>query len=114
MILAVGNDSQFAKFCEVAGTPEWARDPRFARTPTASRDRAVLVPMIEAVMRTRTQRDWLEALEPRGVPCGPINTIDQVFADPQVLARGMRIDLPHPVAGSVPQVASPLVTRRRR
>ena len=108
LIVAVGNDSQFAKFCEAAGHPEWAADPRFARNSERVRNRAVLVPMIEAVVRTRTQRDWLEALEPRGVPCGPINTLDQVFADPQVIARGMRVDLPHPLAGSVPQVASPL------
>ena len=59
-------------------------------------------------MRTRTQQDWLDALEPLGVPSGPINRMDQVFADPQVVARGMRIDLPHPLAGSVPQVRAPL------
>ena len=109
VILAVGNDSQFAKFCEVAGTPEWSRDPRYAKNADRVRHRATLVPMIERVIRTRTQRDWLEALEHRGVPCGPISTLDQVFADPQVVAREMRIDLPHPLAGSVPQVGLPLV-----
>jgi formyl-CoA transferase len=108
VILAVGNDSQFAKFCEAAGQPEWASDSRFAKNADRVRERTVLVPMIETVMRTRTQRDWLETLEARGVPCGPINTLDQVFADPQVVARDMRIDLPHPAAGRVPQVGSPL------
>jgi crotonobetainyl-CoA:carnitine CoA-transferase CaiB-like acyl-CoA transferase len=108
VILAVGNDSQFAKFCEVARKPEWTRDGRFAKNADRVRNRAVLVPMIEVVMRTRTKRDWLDALEPLGVPCGPINTLDQVFTDPQVVARNMRLDLPHPVAGRVPQVGLPL------
>jgi len=108
LILAVGNDSQFAKFCAAAGKPEWARDPRFAKNADRVRERALLAPMIEAVMRTRTQRDWLDALEQVGVPCGPINTIDQVFEDPQVRAREMQVDLPHALGGSVPQVASPL------
>ena len=101
LILAVGNDGQFAKFCDVAGAagvgarsalreerrprPAIARcSCRWSRTPS----------------RTRTQRDWLAALEAAGVPCGPINRLDAVFADPQVVARGMRIDLPHPLAGT--------------
>jgi len=72
------------------------------------RNRHVLVPLIAQVMRTRTQRDWVEALEPQSVPCVPINRLDQVFADPQLAARAMRIDLPHPLAGTLPQVRSPL------
>ena len=108
MILAVGNDGQFAKFCAIAGRPEWALDPRFARNVDRVRNREALVPMIAAVMATRTQRAWLDALEPEGVPCGPINRVDQVFADPQLHARGMRIDMPHPLAGTVPQVIAPL------
>jgi crotonobetainyl-CoA:carnitine CoA-transferase CaiB-like acyl-CoA transferase len=72
------------------------------------RHRDVLVPMIAEVVRARTQRDWLDALESRGVPCGPINRLDQVFADPQVIARDLRRDLPHPLAGTVPQVVAPL------
>jgi formyl-CoA transferase len=106
IILAVGNDTQFAKFCDAAGTP-WASDARFATNGDRVRARAVLVPLIAEVIATRTQQSWLEALEARGVPCGPINTIDQVFADPQVVARGMRVDLAHPTAGTVPQVGSP-------
>jgi formyl-CoA transferase len=108
LILAVGNDAQFARFCEVAGKTEWARDPRFAANAERVRRRDVLVPMIEAVLRTRAQASWLTALEAVGVPCGPINRLDQVFADPQLLARGMRIDLPHPLSGAVPQVGNPL------
>ena len=108
LILGVGNDGQFARFCEVAGTPEWAADPRFAKNADRVGNRATLVPLVAAVILTRGQREWLTALERAGVPCGPINTLDQVFADPQVVARGMRLDLPHPLAGSVPQVAAPL------
>jgi crotonobetainyl-CoA:carnitine CoA-transferase CaiB-like acyl-CoA transferase len=108
LILAVGNDGQFAKFCEVAGHAEWARDERFARNENRVRHRAILVPMVAEIIVKRTQRAWLAALEEVGVPCGPINKLDQVFADPQVLARGMLLDLPHPLAGRVPQVNSPV------
>jgi len=108
LILAVGNDGQFAKFCEVAGKREWAADPRYATNAARVRHRDALVPLIDAVMRTRTQREWLFAMEPAGIPCGPINRLDQVFDDPQLAARAMRIDLPHPLAGTVPQVRSPL------
>ena len=108
LILAVGNDAQFARFCEVAGKPEWALDPRFAVNAGRVEQRDTLVPMIAELVRTRTQRDWLAALEAVGVPCGPINRLDQVFADPQVQARRMRIDLPHPRSGTVPQVGNPL------
>jgi formyl-CoA transferase len=108
LILAVGNDGQFARFCEVAGRPEWAVDPRFAANAGRVQHRDTLVPMVADVVRTRTQRDWLVALEAVGVPCGPINRLDQVFADPQVRSRGMRVDLPHPLSGTVPQVGNPL------
>jgi crotonobetainyl-CoA:carnitine CoA-transferase CaiB-like acyl-CoA transferase len=104
----VGNDAQFARFCEIAGKTEWARDPRFAANAERVKRRDVLVPLIEAVMHTRTQGEWLAALEAVGVPCGPINRLDQVFADPQVRARGMRFDLPHRLSGTVPQVGNPL------
>jgi formyl-CoA transferase len=108
LILAVGNDGQFRKFCEIAGRPGWAADARFATNAARVENRATLVPMVAALVRERTQRAWLDALEPAGVPCGPINRMDQVFADPQVIARQMRIDLPHPLAGTVPQVRTPL------
>jgi formyl-CoA transferase len=108
VILAVGNDGQFAKFCDVAGRVEWARDPRYATNAERVRRRDELVPLIADVMRARTQRDWLDALEAQGVPCGPINALDRVFADPQTVAHGLRFDLPHPLAGAVPQVATPI------
>ncbi len=108
LIVAVGNDSQFRALCTVVGRREWASDPRFATNAARVRNRDTLVPMIAAILRERTQRDWLVALESAGIPSGPINRIDQVFADPQVNARGMRIDLPHPLAGQVPQVRTPL------
>ena len=108
LIVAVGNDAQFARFCEIAGKTEWARDPRFAANAERVKRRDVLVPLIEAVMHTRTEGEWLAALEAVGVPCGPINRLDQVFADPQVRARGMRFDLPHRLSGTVPQVGNPL------
>ena len=108
VILAVGNDSQFAKFCEVADRRSWAADGRFAKNADRVRHRATLVPLVAEVMRTRTQRAWLDALEAQGVPCGPINRLDQVFADPQLAARSLRMDLPHPTAGTVPQVGTPI------
>jgi len=108
VILAVGNDAQFAKFCDVAGRPDWARDPRYAQNAERVRRRAELVPLIADVMRTRTRRAWLDALEAVGVPCGPINTLDQVFADPQALARRLQFDLPHALASTVPLVRTPL------
>jgi len=108
LILAVGNDGQFAKFCTVANVPEWVADPRFTKNADRVRHRATLVPMIERVIAARPQREWLDALEAAGVPSGPINRIDAVFKDPQIMARGMRLDLPHPLAGRVPQVGPPV------
>ena len=107
-ILTVGNDGQFRKFCEVAGHPEWADDPRFVSNSARVAHRAELIPLIRQATVFRTTAEWVTALEAAGVPCGPINDLAQVFADPQVLARGMRVDLPHPLAGSAPGVASPL------
>ena len=107
LILAVGNDGQFARFCAIAGHADWALDPRFAANAQRVRHREILVPMIDAVMRAKSQADWLAALEAAQIPCGPINRLDQVFADPQLAARGLRFDLPHPLAGSVAQVGLP-------
>ena len=107
-ILTVGNDGQFRKFCAVAGHPEWAEDPRFASNAARVAHRGELIPLIRQATVFRTTAEWVGALEQAGVPCGPINDLAQVFSDPQVLARGLRVDLPHPLAGSVPGVASPL------
>ena len=108
LILAVGNDAQFARLCELAGRPEWPLDDRFATNAARVRHREILVPMVAECLRQRSRDQWLEALEAAGVPCGPINRLDQVFAHPQVVAREMRVDLPHPQAGSVPLVGSPM------
>ena len=108
MILAIGNDGQFARFCEVAGHAEWALDERFATNAARVANRAVLIPLLRQATVMRTTREWVVALESRAVPCGPINRIDEVFADPQVVARGLRVELPHPVAGTVPGVANPI------
>jgi crotonobetainyl-CoA:carnitine CoA-transferase CaiB-like acyl-CoA transferase len=108
MILAVGNDGQFAKFCEVAGIAELARDPRYARNADRVRHRITLVPQLAEVMKRRTKADWLAALEAARVPSGPINDLGEVFADPQVRARDMTTEVPHPLAGTLPLVASPL------
>jgi formyl-CoA transferase len=108
LIVAVGNDGQFARFCEVLGATEWAVDPRFATNPQRVRHRDLLVGMITERLRARPAREWLAALEPAGVPCGPINDLAQVFADPQVRHRGMQVTAPHPAAGEVTLVANPI------
>ena len=108
LIVAVGNDSQFAKFCEVVERPEWTRDARFATNPERVRHRDVLVALISERMLARSAREWLALLEPAGVPCGPINDLAQVFADPQVRHRGMEVRVPHPAAGEVRLVANPI------
>lgn len=114
VIVAVGNDSQYAKFCAVAGRPDLATDPRFARNADRVRNRAVLVPLLEAIVRERPMAFWADELEAAGVPCGPINSIAQAMADPQIVARGMRVELPHPTAQKVPLVASPIVLDGKR
>ncbi|GAA5131410.1 CaiB/BaiF CoA transferase family protein [Alloalcanivorax gelatiniphagus] len=108
LILTVGNDDQFARFCEVAGHPEWAEDPRFATNRSRVEHREVLVPLLRQTTVMKTTREWLDDLEAVGVPCGPVNTLEQVFEDPQAQARGLRREMEHPSAGAVPTVASPL------
>ncbi|MDH1265696.1 CaiB/BaiF CoA-transferase family protein [Pseudomonas sp. GD03944] len=107
-ILTVGNDGQFRKFCEVAGLAGVADDPRFSTNQGRVAHRAELIPLIRQATVFKTTKEWIAALEQAGVPCGPINDLEQVFADPQVQARGLRVELPHPLAGVVPQVASPI------
>jgi crotonobetainyl-CoA:carnitine CoA-transferase CaiB-like acyl-CoA transferase len=108
LILAVGNDGQFAKFCEVAGRPDLATDPRFQKNADRVRLRETLVPQIARTMKTRSRADWLAALEAAKVPCGPINDLAEVFADPQVRSRGMTVAMRHPLADAVQLVASPI------
>ena len=108
VIIACGNDNLFKKFCEVAGCTDLLQDPRFATNADRVRNRLEIEPLIEAVTRKRTTREWVSALEGAGVPCGPINTLKEVFEEPQVKARGMLQHLPHSTAGKVPQVVSPM------
>ncbi|MDB5980416.1 MAG: CoA-transferase [Pseudomonas sp.] len=107
-ILTVGNDSQFRKFAEVAGQPQWADDPRFRSNTQRVAHRAELIPLIRQATVFKTTAEWVSQLEQAGVPCGPINDLAQVFADPQVQARGLAVNIPHALAGTVPQVASPI------
>lgn len=108
MIIAVGNDSQFASLCRTLGHPEWSTDERFATNPQRVKYRGELIALIHCMTVRRTTDEWVAAMEAVGVPCGPINTLDRVFADPQVQARNTRIELPHPLAGQVPLVANPI------
>jgi len=108
MIVTVGNDSQFASFCKALGRPEWASDERFATNPQRVRHRKELVAMIVERTVGKTTDEWVAVMEAAGVPCGPINSLDRVFADPQVQARGMRVEMAHPLAGTVPLVANPI------
>jgi crotonobetainyl-CoA:carnitine CoA-transferase CaiB-like acyl-CoA transferase len=107
IVLVVGNDGQFVKFCEVIGRPELAQDPRFAANASRVRHQEVLQPIIEAAFVQQDRAYWIDQLEEAQVPCGPINSIPEVFRDPQVLHREMVRHIPHPLAGSVPQVVSP-------
>jgi crotonobetainyl-CoA:carnitine CoA-transferase CaiB-like acyl-CoA transferase len=108
IILAVGNDSQFRKFCAVAAEESLADDPRFARNADRVRHREALLPILESIMRRRSQADWRVALEAAQVPCGAINTLSEVFEDPQVLARNMVEATAHPLHEHLRLVASPM------
>jgi crotonobetainyl-CoA:carnitine CoA-transferase CaiB-like acyl-CoA transferase len=108
MIIAVGNDAQFARLCAVVGLPELAVDPHFVTNKSRVVNRLELISRLSAVTVTQPTRHWVAALEGVGVPAGPINSLDAVFDDPQVRARNMQVELPHPVAGTVPLVANPL------
>jgi crotonobetainyl-CoA:carnitine CoA-transferase CaiB-like acyl-CoA transferase len=112
LILAVGNDGQFAKFCAVAGHPELAKDPRYALNTNRVRHRAELVPQLEAIMATRTKADWLGALEAAKVPCGAINTLSEVLVDPQVHERCMVSTWEHPIHPRLRLVSSPIKMSR--
>ena len=108
VIVACGNDNLFRKFCDAAGCPELAQDPRFVTNGKRVENRAEITRLINAVMRRKTTAEWLELLEAAGVPNGPINDIAQVFREPQVRARGVKIELDHAAAGKLPLVASPM------
>lgn len=109
-VLAVGNDDQFARFCDFAGLHELASDERFATNNARVENRAALIPLLEAATRAQPTQYWLDGLEPRHVPCGPVNDLEQVFNDPQVRHRGLEIELPHAPAGGkmVKMIANPI------
>lgn len=110
IILAVGNDAQYQRFCEVAERPDLASDERFKTNDRRVRNRDILIPILREIIRARPSKFWLDALEAKGVSCGPINTLEQVFSDPQILARGMRLKMPHKATGTRPVelIASPM------
>ena len=115
MLLAIGNDGQFARFCEASGKPEWASDSRFASNTLRVQHREALIPAMQALTRTRTTAQWITLLETKAVPCGPINDIGQAFADAQVQARGLVVNQPLALVDkaqcateSIATVASPM------
>ncbi len=115
MLLAIGNDGQFARFCEAVRHPEWAADPRFASNTLRVKNREVLIPAMQALTRTRSTAQWIALLEDKAVPCGPINDIGQAFDDAQVKARGLVVNQPvaaqalaQTAVESIASVASPL------
>jgi crotonobetainyl-CoA:carnitine CoA-transferase CaiB-like acyl-CoA transferase len=108
VILACGNDNLYRKFCEAAGCTELAEDPRFAGNGKRVENRAELTRLLQGVFAKRPTREWVEILESAGIPNGPINDVAQVFEEPQVKARGIRVEMDHPVAGKLPTVASPM------
>jgi crotonobetainyl-CoA:carnitine CoA-transferase CaiB-like acyl-CoA transferase len=107
-IIAVGNDSQFQKFCDVAGASEVALDPLFAKNADRVRNRKQLIPLIRRLTIEKSAAEWIRLLEEAGVPCGPVNDLGQVFSDPQIVERNMRITLPHPLSGTVDLIGSPI------
>ncbi|MBT5013892.1 MAG: CoA transferase, partial [Rhodospirillaceae bacterium] len=107
-ILAVGNDAQFQRFCDFAGVSDLADDDRFNTNAQRIINREALIALLVPVLKTKASRHWLDGLAELGVPVGPVNTIAQVFEDPQVVHRGMKINMPHDLAGSVDLIASPI------
>jgi crotonobetainyl-CoA:carnitine CoA-transferase CaiB-like acyl-CoA transferase len=108
VVLAVGNDGQYARMCEALKRPELATDARYAKNADRVRNKDELMPLIAQIFGSWKRAALVEAMEQVGVPCGPINTVPEVFEDTQVKARGMKFDLPHPQAGKVPQVKNPI------
>jgi len=108
LIIAVGNDPQFVKFCECLGREDLAVDSRFKTNALRVENREVLIPLIAAKIALRPAGEWLQTLERSGIPCGPVNTVDNVFADPQTKARDMLIEVPHPTIGPLKLAGSPL------
>jgi len=110
IILAVGNDSQFKRFCAVAGAPELPEDPRFDTNSNRLANRAELIPILEELIQQKTTDFWVQAMEENSISCGPINNLAQVFDDPHVIARGMKLEMDYPASngGKVTLINSPI------
>lgn len=108
IIVAVGNDEQFRRLCHVIGHSDLSTDPRFVTNSARVDNRDMLIPLLENVLKERTSQEWIQILNDSKIPCGPINTLQEVFNDPQTLARQMKIELQHPLAGTVPLVGNPI------
>src|SRR5262245_10164791 len=110
IILAVGNDAQYQRFCDFAGAPEMAKDPRFVTNTDRVQNRRAIYELLPTITRKKTQTEWIEGLAKLGVPCSPVNNVDQVFADPQVQHRQMQITMPHPLSasGTVDLIGNPI------
>jgi formyl-CoA transferase len=108
IIVAVGNDSQFRNFVKAGNREALADDPRFATNPARIEHRAALIPLLVEMVKEKTKAQWITLLEAAGVPCGPINNLQEVFENEQVIARGIEMHVPHPTAGTMKLVASPM------
>ena len=108
IILAVGNDSQFRRFCAIAGIYQYADDPKYATNKARVQNRGELIPQLVEIFRKDSSKNWISKLSAEGIPCGPINELDAVFADAQVKHRSIARSLPHSAAGEVPIVANPI------
>lgn len=108
VVIAVGNDGQFKKFCEVAARPDLARDPKYKTNSARVENRDELIPIIQGFLKERSAQEWISSLEEVGVPCGPINNVEQVFDNEQIKHRGLKMNVNHPTVGEIPQVASPI------
>jgi len=108
IILAVGNDGQFGRFCQLIDRADLATDERFSTNKARVKNRVELIALLEPHLLTRSSETWLADLEKASIPCGPINTVDKVFENPQIQHREMQVDIPHPLSGTVPQVGSPM------
>jgi crotonobetainyl-CoA:carnitine CoA-transferase CaiB-like acyl-CoA transferase len=108
LILAVGNDSQFASFCRAAGRPDLAADARFTLNRNRVTNREALMTELRPLLKARTRREWMESLEAANVPCGPINNVAEVFDELHARHRGLRVDIAHPLAGAVPSIVNPV------
>jgi crotonobetainyl-CoA:carnitine CoA-transferase CaiB-like acyl-CoA transferase len=108
LIIAVGNDSQYAAYCKAIGREHLATDPMYSTGPQRNRNRATLIPLLAEAMLAKTMREWITLLEPKNVPCGPIYDMEEVFEDPQVRHRNMHLSLPHSAGVDAPSIANPI------